>query len=127
MSIENTERRLFDIWELDSTTKDSKAANAGIRDLAFEQALENEITAYIQENFHFCVIKAEEKEIRLEIESRIASTVSLCGVCAPSKQWLGLFSPKERIRESGLWQVNELYKEPLSDCDLEYISKNLLY
>jgi hypothetical protein len=36
-----------------------------------------------------------------------------------SDQWLGLFSTKKRICESGLWLVNELYKEPLSLQDLE--------
>jgi hypothetical protein len=50
------------------------------------------------------------------------STVSLCDTCAPSAQWLGLSSPIKKIRESGLWIVNELYKEPLSVDDLEQLS-----
>ena len=62
---------------------------------------------------------ADEKAKRLELKSKMISTVSLCDECRPSPQWLGLFSPKDKIRTSGLWLVNELYKEPLSSTDLE--------
>ena len=33
----------------------------------------------------------------------------------------------QKIRESGLWLVNELYKESLSKEELEYISSQFLY
>lgn len=51
------------------------------------------------------------------MESKIISTVSRCMECIPSKNWLGLYSPKEKIKNSGLWLVNELYKEPLNKRD----------
>jgi hypothetical protein len=35
--------------------------------------------------------------------------------------WLGKFSPKEKIRQSGLWLVNELYGGPLSRGDFNYL------
>jgi hypothetical protein len=44
--------------------------------------------------------------------------VSLCQECRPTEQWLGRWSPKEKIRDSGLWLVNELFKTPLSVDDL---------
>jgi len=47
------------------------------------------------------------------------STVSLCEECQPSPEWLGKFSPKEKIRKSGLWLVNELYKDALSSEDID--------
>ena len=43
---------------------------------------------------------------------------SLCEDCKPSENWLGNFSPKEKIIKSGLWLVNELWKTPLSDEDM---------
>jgi hypothetical protein len=52
------------------------------------------------------------------LESKIISTVSLCEKCHPSSDWLGLHSPKRKIQESGLWQVNELYKERFSLIEL---------
>ncbi len=46
--------------------------------------------------------------------SKLISTVSLCKNCIKSQNWLGNYSPKEKIRESGLWVVNELYKSPFT-------------
>jgi len=34
-----------------------------------------------------------------------------------------LFSPKEKIRKSGLWLVNELWKTPLTDEDMIELEK----
>jgi hypothetical protein len=65
------------------------------------------------------VFRVDDKSERLNLESKIISTVSRCEQCRPSGGWLGLRSPKDRIRESGLWLVNELYKEPLSATDVE--------
>jgi hypothetical protein len=65
------------------------------------------------------VFEVKTKEARLKWESRIISTVSWCEECKPSPQWLGLHSPKEKIRNGGLWIVNELYKQPFSNDELE--------
>lgn len=76
-------------------------------------------TETIQQNFSFVVFQVDDKEQRLRLESRIISTISLCDECGPSPHWLGLHSPKKKIRESGLWLVNELWKEPLSSGEFE--------
>jgi hypothetical protein len=68
----------------------------------------------------------DEKVKRLLWESKIISTVSLCDECCPSANWLGLHSPKEKIRKNGLWLVNELYKQPLSESDYEALETNVL-
>jgi hypothetical protein len=47
--------------------------------------------------------------------------VVIGGIGQPFTKWLGLCSPKDKIRTSGLWLVNELYKEPLSIEDLELL------
>jgi hypothetical protein len=65
------------------------------------------------------VIRLENKTDRLSVESKLISTLSHCKECGPSAGWLGAFSPKEKIRGSGLWLVNELYKVPLSIEDLD--------
>ena len=57
----------------------------------------------------------------IKLQSRIISTVSLCDECRPSEKWLGLYSPKAKIRESGLWLVNELYKVPLGEKGVEVL------
>jgi len=76
--------------------------------------VEHWVTETIQQNFSFVVFQVDDKEKRLRLESRIISTVSWCNECGPSPNWLGLHSPKRKIRESGLWLVSELWKEPLS-------------
>jgi hypothetical protein len=62
----------------------------------------------------------------MRLESRMISTLSICRECGPSEGWLGLASPKERIRQSGLWLVNELFKEPLKEPDLERLQAAML-
>lgn len=111
-------------WEIDLTSRKAKEKYSALIDLEKQKEVEKRVSQYIQENFSFVAIEVEEKEKRLELESKIISTVSLCGECKPSSDWLGLFSPKEKISKSGLWLVNELYKEPLSDEDMQSI-KNL--
>ena len=108
-------------WELDLTTRKAKDANSGKVDSDKKDKTEDEVSAYIQENFSFVVFSVENKDKRLELESKIISTVSHCVECIPSKNWLGLYSPKEKIRKGGLWLVNELWKTPLSEKDLAEI------
>jgi hypothetical protein len=83
------------------------------------KTIEEKVTAYIQQSFTFVVFPVEDKVKRLGIESKIISTVSLCDECRPSQSWLGLVSPKEKIRRSGLWIVNELWKSALSPSDMD--------
>lgn len=106
-------------WELDLTTKESKDKFLSSVDLEKQKQVEKEVTDCIQKNFSFVVFPIEDKERRLKIESKIISTISLCKDCKPSENWLGLLSPKEKIRKSGLWLVNELYKQPMSNKEIE--------
>jgi hypothetical protein len=76
--------------------------------------------------FWFVVFPVPQKETRLMLESRIISTVSRCPICRPSAGWLGLHSPKEKIRASGLWIVNELYKQPFSQAEFDNFKKYLM-
>ena len=101
-------------WELDLTTREAKNRYEGQIDVARQRQVEQRVTEYLQGNLSFVVFEVNDKEDRLLLESKIISTVSLCRECQPSPQWLGLASPKDKIRESGLWLVNELYKEPLA-------------
>jgi len=102
-------------WELDLTTRDAKNLYSASVDFEKQKEMEKKITKQIQDNFSFVVFQIEDKDKRLEIESKIISTVSLCEECGPSDNWLGKFSPKEKIQKSGLWLVNELWKTPFSD------------
>ena len=102
-------------WNWDLTTRKAKDALGPLLDREKQQAVEAQVTEYLQGYFSFVVFQVASKEDRLRLESRIISTVSWCDKCRPSEGWLGLHSPKPKIREGGLWLVNELYKEPLSE------------
>jgi len=112
-------------WEIDLTTKKAKEFHQDKIDFKKQKEIEEKVTKYMQDNFSFVVFEVPKKEDRLKIESKIISTISLCEDCKPSKNWLGLFSPKEKIKKSGLWLVNELYKEPLSKIDLDVLKEIL--
>jgi hypothetical protein len=111
----NKEQDLFlSDWELDLTSRQAKVKYAGRIDIERQKAVEKRVSDYIQSSFSFVVLRVDDRHQRLRLESRLISTLSLCETCQPSPAWLGLFSPKEKIRESGLWLVNELYRQPLS-------------
>jgi len=110
-------------WEWDLTTRVKKDKYLPLLDKEKQVQIEKQVTAYIQEAFSFAVFEVNTKEQRLGLEAKIISTVSLCNECKPSRDWLGNFSPKHKIRESGLWLVNELYKTPLSNDDLQVLKE----
>ncbi|MBU0963070.1 MAG: hypothetical protein KKD48_04165 [Nanoarchaeota archaeon] len=105
-------------WELDLTTRNAKDKHSNFIDFEKQKKIEKQVTKYIQNNVSFVVFQVDDKDKRSEFESKIISTISLCDECKPSQNWLGLFSPKEKIKKSGLWLVKELLKIPLSDEDM---------
>jgi hypothetical protein len=113
----------LDQWEMNLTSRAEKAENWHRVDHHKKAIVEKQVTEYIQNHFWFVVLPVNPKESRLKLESRLISTVSRCKECGPSMDWLGLHSPKIKIQESGLWLVNELYKEPFSRAEFDYFRK----
>lgn len=110
-------------WNWDLTTKKAKKEYSHLVDFDYQQKIERQVTEYIQANLFFVVFSIDDKETRLKMEARIISTVSNCANCKPSSNWLGLYSPKPKIRESGLWLVNELYKLSLTRDEIFHLKK----
>ena len=113
-------------WNLDMTPRENKEKYSYLVDTQLENAIEEEISEYLRDNFTFVILEVPDVEDRLLYESRLISTVSFCSECTPSPNWLGLSSPNEKIRNSGLWQTNELYKTPLTTEELYIIQKWLV-
>ena len=111
----------LELWDLDLTTHAAKQTYSALIDSEKLKRVERQVSEYIQGHFQFIVIEVREKKERLELESKLISTVSWCKDCQPSSGWLGLYSPKEKIRSGGLWIVNELYKQPLTEADLLHL------
>lgn len=111
--------KMLEMWNKDMTPKKARERTADF-DIPAIKEIERMVSGYMRSNFSFAAIEAVNKEDRLKLESKLISTVSLCKECSrPSTDWLGNFSPISKIRESGLWLVNELYKEPFTDSELE--------
>lgn len=105
------------IWELDITPKIDREKKLSQIDKIYEKQLETRISQYIRNNFSFCVFEVAEKSERLFWESRLVSILAQSTALTPSIDWLGNYSTKDKIRESGLWQVNELNNQPLNDTE----------
>ena len=109
-------------WEIDLTSRKEKEKHLSLIDLDQLKTVERQVSRYIQDNFSFTVFEVKNKEERLEIESKLISTVSWCGECKPSVGWLGKSSPKNKIAVNGLWLVNELYKTPFDSDGVSNLS-----
>lgn len=115
----------LNLWELDITSKAEKEKNLESLDLVFEKQIEKRISSYVQTNLSFCIFQVDKKEDRLFWESKIVSTLAKSTELKPSANWMGNNSPKEKIRASGLWQVNELYNASLTEQEFEQLKGNI--
>jgi len=109
-------------WDIDLTSIKNKILFKDQIDLEYQKKIEDRVSQYMKTNFSFCCFEVENKKDRLIFESRLISTISRCNECLGNEGWLGNDSPKEKIRKSGLWLVNELYKEPLSKLEYKELS-----
>jgi len=105
-------------WNWDLTKRTNKDKYLPLLDIEKQQRIEKEVTQYIQEHFSFVIIEEKSKDKRVKLKAKIISTVSNCMECKPSNSWLGNLSPIKKIKESGLWLVQGLYKTSLSEEEL---------
>jgi len=113
-------------WEWDLTTRKARERLGPVLDTERQRAVERAVSDYIRRHFSFVVFRVDDKDQRLFLERKLISTISLCPECKPSTNWLGLYSPIKKIRESGLWLVNELYGEVLAPDDFEILCRMLI-
>lgn len=111
--------KYLEMWEIDLQERKNREKYIDQIDFAKQQSIEKQVTEYIRNNLSFTVIEVDNKEDRLYYESKLISTISSCKECKCSKLWLGNYSPREKIRKSGMWLVNELYKEGFTKNELE--------
>jgi len=108
------------IWNIDFTTRKNREEFSHLRNVKFEKKIETQVTKLLQNNFSFKYLIVEGQEKRMGskgIERRLIGTLSQCGECTPSKEWLGNHSPVSKIRNSGLWLYQHLSDPPISKSD----------
>ncbi|MBM4146405.1 MAG: hypothetical protein FJ240_09070 [Nitrospira sp.] len=111
----------FEQWEWDLTPSANRKKYASKLNLKKQAQTEELVTTYIQDNLYFVVLPVSRKQRRLEIEAKLIGEVSLCKDCGPSSSWLGKYSPAQKIKKSGLWQIQKVFGNGLTDSDMEEI------
>lgn len=114
-------------WNLDLTTAAARSLHSGRIDFGKQRLVEATVSQHLQSSCRFIVIPVASKSQRLLWESRTISTIAACPTCKPSPAWLGRSSPVSKIKDNGLWQVNELFKEPFSEDEFAVFERATLH
>jgi hypothetical protein len=117
----------LEFWELDLTSRAAKAEHAAKIDFTKQNEVEGRVSEYIQGHLRFVAFGVRDMDKRLDLESKLISTVSQCRNFGPSTTWLGQQSPIFKIKVSGLWQVNELKKTSLSVEELQELQQSIAF
>jgi hypothetical protein len=118
------------VWEIDFTTRKTRDAKRHLRDISKEVAIETEVTQILRQRFSFKFIEVADETKRRGnqgLERALIGTLASCPRCSPSDGWLGSYSPKLQIRESGLWLIQHLGAGPLSPSQMDLISSAAMY
>ena len=127
LNMDDDLRYYLPIWDMVFITRATREEYGQCRDMDFEGRIEERITKYLRSNMSFVLIRVDECKRRLSLERRLITTVNRCNNCGPSENWLGNTSPKQKIKESGLWLVQNLNGEQtIEDNDLEYIGDYII-
>lgn len=117
----NGNKDYLDIWDKKFTEKETIKEFSHLRDVELEKRTESEVTRIIRKSFSFRFLNIENQDERINLESKLIATLAQCNICKPSENWLGLHSPINAIRTSGLWQTQHLDSEPINENDKEKI------
>lgn len=112
------------IWEIDFTIKANRERYRDYRDIQKEKRIEIEITKILREHFSFRFIILENESDRIGaegLESSLIGTIANCKLCRPSNNWLGRYSTKKQIKESGLWLIQHLNAKCINEKDKKII------
>ena len=95
-------------WNIDLTTKAAKEKYTASINSEKLFDTEKRVSDYMRKNLSFSVFEVATEGNRLAMEKLLIKTISACNEFKPSDNWLGKSSPIAKIRDSGLWLVNEL-------------------
>jgi len=112
------------VWNRDFIKRDNRTKFGHLRDIKKEKEIESEITRILRKSFSFRFIELDSQTERMGksgLESSLIGTLAHCKLCNPSNNWLGNFSPKNKIRESGLWLVQHLKVQGINEKDKKIV------
>jgi hypothetical protein len=108
------------LWNIDWQIEANRKLSGAARNVEFEKTVERDISRVLRDEFSFKVIPTGRHESIIGgngLEARLIGTLSHCDCCAPSRDWLGCYSPVPEIRKGKLWLVQPLSKGALEESD----------
>jgi predicted transport protein len=116
--------KIMKLWDMDLKEFNEEYLDDSVENEQIKN-IEEMVSQYIQDNFSFSIVEINNKLKRLHLKSKIISSLSLSDEFTPSNEWLGNDSPREKIRNSGLWLEQHLYNREnlLIKEDLEFFKK----
>ena len=105
----------------------SNNKNTATIDKVKETEIENAVSDYLQDNISFVCFPIINKEARLRIEEALIALLNCSDDFYPDNNWLGKFSPVDRICRSGLWLTQGLDAEPLTVEELGFIKDSVRF
>lgn len=108
-------------WELDFTTREMRQKYGAVRNTAYEQQIESEVTDYIRRNISFIVFEVNDVKQRLRLEEGIIASIAQSNDYMSSSTWLGRYSTEEAIRDGGMWNKQHINGRQLTDKEYSYI------
>lgn len=109
-------------WDLKIKKREDKAKNIEKINWALEEIYENRVTDYIKSNFTFVIIpKLTDERKRTRLEEGLIATFAQSDDKIISENWLGKYHPDNKIRNSGLWNIQHINGMPLSDEEVKFI------
>jgi hypothetical protein len=93
-------------WEIDRTSRAARERYGPEREPEKRRVVEGDVTSYLQANFSFAVFEVPDKEERLMLDAGVKDDLDAVGLSRVPAVIVVARSvlPKERIRQSGLWE-----------------------
>ena len=114
----------LDVWNIDFMPREKRDKYGHLRDIDREKTAERRVTRILRETFSFKYVLVPDQDDRLGkkgLERALIGTFAGCHLCRPSPRWLGNYSPVDKIRDSGLWQVQHVKHPPLTASQKEAV------
>lgn len=113
----------LDIWTLDTSNKNNKEKINEEK----EAKIENSVSNYLQNNVSFVCFHVAEKEDRLRLEEALISLLNKSDDFYPGNDWMGEFSPVNKISQSGLWLTQGMDADPLAVAEFAMIKESVRF
>lgn len=105
----------------------SEGLDARLEDWVAERGkfpeIEAQVSCQLRDNFTFCCVRVDRPEDRASLERGLLSLLAQHPIGRPSPFWLGRHSLKSEIRDTGLWNVRDIDKVPLTRTQFAYLSE----